>query len=169
MKWIKLNRLSLALVILLVCVGIVLPAKVDFVHFRRINTNQPYPQAGYVELRDSSDGALTTSYVDTDYVRVDWYTQIALAFDITQGGLTSFEYKMWWSKDGTNWFQECTETVAAGIITQNPSYYTVTLTGDIAWFAPVPFAANYLKLQVKGTGTVTGSDCKVAVFGHYPL
>ena len=166
MNWIKINKIPLIGILCLAFVGIVLAAEVDFTHFRRINPNQPFPQAGYVELRES--GALTNSYVDTHYTRVDWYTQIALAFDITQGSITSFEYKVWWSKDGTNWYQECTETVAAGIITQTPAYYTVAISGDTAWYAPVPFAANYIKLQVKATGTVTGSDCKVAIFGHYP-
>ena len=148
-------------------VWVVNAAFVEMDHFRRINPNQPYPQFGYVELRNVADGALTGSYVDTDHTRVDYYTQIALALDITQGGLTSLEYIIWWSKDGTNWFQEVTETVAASVITHVACNYTIALTGDIAIYAPVPFVANYIKVQVKGTGTVTGSAVIVAIFGHH--
>jgi hypothetical protein len=52
------------------------------------------------------------------------------------------------------------------VITHAACNYTIALTGDIAIFAPVPFVANYIKLQVKGTGTVTGSACTIAIFGH---
>jgi hypothetical protein len=134
-------------------------------HYKKHEPFRDYPIAGYTDIRDAV--VLTNSYVDTNVVRMADYNNIGIALDITQGSLTSVEYKIFWSKDGTNWYQEVTESVAAGVITHVPAYYTVALTGDTAFYAIVPFYANYFKMQVKGTGTVTGSLCQIAVFGSY--
>lgn len=120
---------------------------------------------GYANIRDAA--VLTTSYVDTESVAFDQFKEICLLFDITKGSLTSFEYKVWISKDGYNWFQEATESVTAGIITDTPAYYTITLSTDVAYYKVIPFNGRWIKLQVKGTGTVTGSSCSVELLGSY--
>lgn len=109
--------------------------------------------------------ALTGSYVDTRIFDAAGYTGIGLLFDITQGSLTSFEYKIWWSIDGNTWFQEATETIAASIITDTAAYYTIALSADVRYFKVVPCYVKYVKLQVKGTGTVAGSSCTIKVIG----
>ena len=120
---------------------------------------------GYANLRNAA--ILTNSYVDTESVEFDQFKEICLLFDITQGSLTSFEYKVFISHDGYNWFQEATESIASGIITDVPAYGTVTLSTDIAYYKIMPFNGRHVKLQVKGTGTATGSSCSVELLGSY--
>lgn len=120
---------------------------------------------GYATLRAAT--ILTTSYVETDEVDLTDFTQIGIMFDLTQGSLTSFEYKVWQSIDGTTWFQEASESVGAGVITDTPAYYTYAFTTSDPYYKLVPFLGRYLKLEVKGTGTVTGSSCAVDVMGVY--
>lgn len=122
------------------------------------------PFKGSFEMR--GDVELTTSYVETDEANVSGYSRIAICFDITKGSLTSFQYRIWISPDFINWYVEATESVASGIITDAPAYYTVVLSGtDDDYFKVLPCWAKYLKLEVKGTGTVTGNTCGVEVIG----
>lgn len=109
--------------------------------------------------------ALTTSYVNTNSFLAEGYTGVGLLFKITRGSLTSFEYKVWWSIDGNTWYQEATETVAVGVIADAACYYRMTLSGNVNYFKVVPCYAKWVRLQVKGTGTVTGSSCEVKVIG----
>ena len=122
------------------------------------------PFKGSFEMR--GDVALTVSYVETDEANVSGYSRIAILFDITQGSLTSFQYRIWISHDFITWYVEATESVASGVITDDSAYYTLTLTGtDDDYFKVLPCWAKYLKLEVKGTGTVTGNTCGVEVIG----
>lgn len=140
-------------------------AVVEVDNYRFKHPSRAQPITGFVCLRSAAE--LTNAYVDTDAVKMDHYKHIAVAFDITKSSLTSLEYMVWWSKDGEFWYREVTESVAAGVITHVPCYYTMTLTGDTRAFASFPFYGNYVKLQVKGTGTVAGSSCTASLFGSY--
>ncbi len=120
---------------------------------------------GYANLRNAT--ILTTSYVDTESVEFDQFKEICLLFDIVKGSLTSFEYKVFISNNGVDWFQEATESIASGIITDVPAYGTVTLATDVAYYKIMPFNGRHIKLQVKGTGTATGSSCSVELLGSY--
>ena len=133
--------------------------------YRKNYPNDGIAITGYVNLRTSA--VLTTGYVNTTAAKFDQYKQLCIMFDITQGGLTSFEYKVWISKDGYNWYQEATESVASGVITDTPCYYTCALSADVAYYKVIPFNGRWIKLQVKGTGTVTGSSCSVQLMGAY--
>lgn len=130
-----------------------------------------YPNYGQsikatVSLRSSA--ILSTSYVATDITQFRGYKSLCLMFELEQGSLTSFQYKVWMSNDGVTWFLEATESIAVGIITDAEMYYTYTFTGDINYFKIIPFNASYLKLEVKGTGAgVTNSSCAVDVMGVY--
>lgn len=131
-----------------------------------VHTQQPsqgQPIKSQFTLRSAA--VLTNAYVDTDFVRLSGYTNILLAFDVTQGSLTSFEYKVWMSHDNVNWFVEATETVAATVITDSEAYYTISLSADVKYYKIIPMYGTYLKLQVKGTGTATGSSCAVYAMG----
>jgi hypothetical protein len=160
------SRLFIIIAILCtLCALYAISAVVEVDNFRFKHPSRAQPITGFVKLRSAA--VLTNAYVDTNVVRMDHYKNIAVAFDITKASLTSMEYIVWWSKDGTFWYREVTESVAAGVITHVPCYYTIALTGDAEVFASFPFYGNYVKLQVKGTGTVTGSSCKVSLFGSY--
>jgi len=116
-----------------------------------------YTRQGHQTLRE--DAILTTSYVSSRDIRLTVYHDIGLFFELTKGSLTSFQYKVQWSHDGTTWFDEATETVSASSITDTVCSYTHTLAGDTNYYKPLPYRGNYLRVQVKGTGTVTGSSC----------
>lgn len=112
-----------------------------------------------------SSAVLTNSYVDTDELNTKQISKVALLLDITQGSLTSVEYRVFISYDRVNWYLEATETVAAGLITDAPANYTVTLAGDVKYFKIFNMYAPYFKLSIKGTGTVTGSLASVNILG----
>ena len=114
-------------------------------------------------IRDAA--ILTTSYVDSDYVDCAGSNQVAVFFDYAKGSLTSLEYQVWWSLDGTTWHQEVSELVAVGTTTitlQNSTY-----AGSEKFYAAFPVFGRYFKLMVKGTGTATGSSLKMDVIGRY--
>ena len=109
--------------------------------------------------------ALTASYVDTNEVYAAPYSNMILCFDIVQGGLTSFEYRIWVSRNLVDWYVEATESVGAGVVTDEDAYCTKALTGDVAYYKVMTFRATYLKLQVKGTGVMAGNTCAVEFMG----
>jgi hypothetical protein len=121
------------------------------------------PFKGFREVRSSL--ILTNSYVDTDVLDIRQFRKMGLLFDITKGSLTSFEYQVWISHDNVNWFVEATETIAAGTITDTAANYTISLSGNVKYFKILNVYAPYVKLAVKGTGTVTGSLLDVTILG----
>jgi len=108
---------------------------------------------------------LTNSYVATDVIDIKQGSAIQLMFDVTKGSLTSFQYKVYMSYDNNNWFLEATETVAASTITDSEANYTIALSGNVKYFKIIPAYGTYIKLEVKGTGTVTGNLCAVYIMG----
>ena len=123
------------------------------------------PISMYREVRESA--ILTTSYVDTDTLDVKEYKNLCLLFNITQGSLTSFEYIVYVSNDLTTWHQEATETITASLITDTAFNYTMALSADAPYYKVIPVYCRYIKLSVKGTGTVTGSLCDITITGRY--
>jgi len=121
------------------------------------------PYKTYATIRESA--ILTNSYVDTDVLKTEQLSKIAILFDLTQGSLTSAQYQIWISFDNVNWFVEATETVGAGTITDTPSNGTVTLATDVKYFKILNLYAPYLKLSIKGTGTVTNSAAIIHIVG----
>lgn len=157
------KRILIILLIVILCVG---PLVAQTVYrYNHPTRGSGIAVTGYAKIRTAA--VLTTSYVSTSSVEFDQFKEICILFDITQGGLTSFEYKVWISKDGANWFQEATESVASGVITDAACYYTHALATDVAYYKVIPFNGRHIKLQVKGTGTVTGSSCSVELMGSY--
>ncbi len=106
---------------------------------------------------------LTTSYVNTDIVNLSDYSKVVLLFDYTKGSLTSMEYRIWVSYDNITWYVEATETVAAGLITDDPANYTTDDNEN--YFKLLNMYPPYLRLSVKGTGTVTNSLLAVHIVG----
>jgi len=120
-----------------------------------------YMRQGYQTLRE--DAILTTGYVSSEDIRLTVYHDIGVFFSVDKGSLTSFQYKIQWSSDNITWYDEVTETIAAGLITDTVCSYTMTLSGDTDFYKLFPYRGNYLRVQVKGTGTVTGSSCAVYI------
>lgn len=130
---------------------------------------------GYIELR--ADAALTNIYTDTETIEFDQFKSIGLLFDITTGSMNSVEYKILTSFDGYNWFQEGMEVVEPGVITDMAKFYSIPLYESAEYhtelvenridYKVIPFFGRYLKLQVKGTGTVVGGSCSIQAVGAY--
>jgi len=125
--------------------------------------NDPQPVKGYATIRAAA--VLTGSYVNTNEVDLSNFSKVKLYFNITQASLTSFEYIVWESFDGTTWFREGQESVAVGTITDSVHNYTFSLSANVAYFKQLDFGAKFLRLQVKGTGTVAGSSLTVIASG----
>lgn len=151
--------------IAVIVVGGAIAAYVRPLMMKHHHPSRLVPIAGGNFIRTAT--ALTTSYVDTDFIRMDDFKSVALMFSIVKGSLTSFQYRVWQSADGVTWYQEATESIAAGIITDAEAYYTHTIAADVNYFKTIPFNATYMKLDVKGTGTVTGNTLSVKVLGRY--
>lgn len=81
--------------------------------------------------------------------------QLVLYVSFTIGSLTSAELKVEFSNDGTTYYQETESTVSSGTSTDKVLEHTLTATGN--YRIAMPLADRYVKVSVKGTGTVTSS------------
>jgi hypothetical protein len=87
------------------------------------------------------------------------YNKIALLLDFTIGSLTTAEYKIEFSPDNTNWYQETASVVTAGVSADTLASHQINATGKYRLLVPV--VDRYMKVSVKGTGTMTNSLMKV--------
>ena len=76
-----------------------------------------------------------------------------LAFTI--GSLDSLELKIEFSDDGTTYYQEVEETISNGTGSDTPLVHQFDASGNSQ--LAVAIATRYIKVSVKGTGTVTSS------------
>lgn len=107
-----------------------------------------------------SAAILTTSYVAGTVIEdIKNNNQLVLLVDFTKGSLTSLEIKIEVSDDGTNYYQETSESFTAGVGTVSLAYRTIDTTGAYEILRPIK--AAFVKVSVKGTGTVTGSSCAI--------
>lgn len=136
--------------------ALVVPYTIDNIDFV---SEEPFK--GFRTVR--TETVLTNSYVDTDVLNVKQFRKVALLFAVTKGSLTSIEYRIWVSFDNVNWYVEATETVAAGTITDDPGNYTTDDNEN--YYKILNMYPPYMKLSVKGTGTVTGSLLGVNIVG----
>ena len=113
-----------------------------------------FQRHGYQTLRE--DSVLTTDYVASDTIRLTTYDKIGLFFNITKNNLSTFQYKVQWSPDNITWYDEVTETIAAGSITNTVASYTITPSDDTDFYTLYPYRGNYLRVQVKGTSSGGG-------------
>lgn len=114
-----------------------------------------------------SSAVLTDTYVagtvvDTriDAVEQEYATQMIATFSITKGSLTSIEYKFEFSNDGVTYGQETTGSVSGGTISDILAEHSIlasTAPTSGVYDIPVPIGKRYVKISVKGTGTMTGS------------
>ena len=109
-----------------------------------------------------ASAVLTTSYVACTVLRGDDYNFLGLELTFTKGSLTSMELKIEVSDDGTTYYQQVAEATSGGTVTPSVAERTFT-TGAPTYYALEvhPIRAKYIKVSVKGTGTVTNSLCAV--------
>lgn len=116
------------------------------------------------ELR--ADAVLTNSYVSSSVVRglddnldLTWENQVILYIKFTKWSLSSMELKIEFSPDDINYYRESSVDIVSGTGTVNAFEYTFTSDGN--YRLAIPIKDKYMKVSVKGTGTVTSSNCGI--------
>ena len=106
------------------------------------------------EIRASA--VLTDAYVATTKQEIVDVNQLVLYVDFTIGSLTSAEMKIEFSNDDSSWFQEASQVSGgSGLFTLNPLVRKFDATGKKR--IAIPVTDRYVRVSVKGTGTVTDS------------
>jgi len=145
-----------------------------------------YPNNNYRYLPLRIASILTTSYVATPIIGkvptdlatlppdpaylsgpVGLQNQLILYVDFIKGSLTTAELIVEFSDDGLDWYQETLDDAAAstGIVTERPLVRTLGATGK--YRIPVKINDQYIRVSIKGTGTVTDSSAKInAIIGN---
>jgi hypothetical protein len=135
----------------------------------------PYNDYRYMPIRDAA--ILTTSYVAGNVIGVKappymagpvgLYNQLILYVDFTKGSLTTAELLIEFSDNQTDWYQETVDDIAAatGIITEHNAVRTLTATGK--YRIPIKINDQFIRVSIKGTGTVTSSSVAInAIIGN---
>lgn len=129
--------------------------------FGPIGMGDPKPKKGSSILRAAA--ILTGSYVITeDYMNAEEFSDVAVLFEYTKGSLTSLQYYVEHSVDGTAWHREGQIEPAEPVVDTTPEH---TYLGSDNYSLVFPSTGRYFRLRVKGTGTVTGSSLKVTAVG----
>ena len=102
---------------------------------------------------------LTTSYVAGTVLDVSKYSQVSLLVKFTIGSLTSAQIKVELSSDGTTYFQETFQSISGATSTDSIGEHSISATGN--YIINIPVLSRYMKVSVKGTGTVTSSSVTV--------
>lgn len=102
-------------------------------------------------------GAPTGAYVAGTVVGMSKHNALAVEITYTKGDETSLQVKIEASIDGTNYFQQVTESTSGGTITDTAGERSFSATGNYALFIS-PIRANSVRISVKATaGTPTGT------------
>ncbi len=114
---------------------------------------------------------LTTGYVagnviglNTDTVQfneggVHLQNQLELYIDFTLGSLTDVLIKLEFSNDNTTYFQEAFSAISGGLDTVSLAEHKITASGK--YRLALPIKDRYIKVSVKGEGTVTSSSIAI--------
>jgi hypothetical protein len=120
----------------------------------------PQDISAAIPIRASA--VLTTSYVAAAVIGASENSannglrnQLLLLVDFTLGSLTSGGIKVEFSPDGTDYYQETFEAIAAGVATDTLGVHTFTATGK--YRLAIPCKDNFIKVSAIGTGTVDDS------------
>ena len=109
---------------------------------------------------------LTASYVGGDTLKVDSTNQLTAYFTIAGFDATSIEWKFQLSDDlGTTWFDELTEEVSAGAVTQLVAVRSLpAANGTYVAYLPIP-AVAHVRFAMKRTGgtAATTVHCSVTI------
>lgn len=114
----------------------------------------------YILMPVRSAAALTTSYVAGAVLDLSSkYNKAVVLADFTKGSLTTAEIKIEFSPDNSNWYQEVASSTTGGTITDTLAEHQIEATGK--YRLPIMIADRYMRVSVKGTGTVTDSSMAV--------
>jgi hypothetical protein len=111
--------------------------------------------------------AVTNSYVASDYAQTGNSSRADIVLDFTLASLTSLEVQVLFSYDAATWRILGVESASGATITEKAAVYQflpadwgTTATGTVI---RIDCGAPLLKVQVKGTGTVTSSSVKALI------
>lgn len=108
---------------------------------------------------------LTANYVaGTVIKRAELQNQLLVYVYFTKGSLTTLEVKIEFSDDGVTYVQETFSAISGATSTETAGVHQFGATGN--YRIPVEIKDQFIKISVKGTGTVDDSSCAVkAVVG----
>lgn len=115
---------------------------------------------------------LATNPPDAAYLSgpVGLLNQLILYVDFTLGSLTTAQLIVEFNNDPTDangWYQETVDgpTASTGVITEEVAVRTFNATGK--YRIPIKINDQFIRVSIKGTGTVTGSSAKInAIIGN---
>lgn len=111
--------------------------------------------------------AVTDSYVASSAWLIEGANHLELLIAMTKASVTSFEFKLEFSDDNSNWYQETAESTSGGTVTVSLAEYTIVASGlGETANAVIPLdriAHKFMRVSTKGTGTVTSTS--VAITG----
>lgn len=85
--------------------------------------------------------------------------QLMVLIDFTIGSLTDGRVKIEFSADGTNFYQEVFQSIAADVDTMSLGYHKMTASGS--YRLPVEIKDRFIKISAIGTGDTTGSSMTI--------
>ena len=106
---------------------------------------------------------VTNSYVAGPAIDTWNYNQLIIYWGTTLGSLTSHQLKVEFSADNVTWYQETFESVSGATATSSAGEHSNTLSTTGSLRLGIPITDRYIRISVKGTGTVTSSLASVDV------
>lgn len=131
------------------------------------------PRANLVRLKEKVEvreaAILTTSYVASEEMDISGHRTAGVFFEVTKGSLTEVHIKAQQSIDeGTTWFDAPAEQVGlTEIIMGLPEYKRTLVAATERWYWAFSALGQYMRVQIKGIGTATGSSCTLHIVGVY--
>lgn len=96
------------------------------------------------------------------------YDQLVFYISVTKASLTSVEFKIEFSMDNVTWVQESVESYSGGTATDIQLEHTILMANQSlavqAYRYALPIGDRYVRISVKGTGTLTASAVSVEAF-----
>lgn len=115
-----------------------------------------------------TNGAVAGTTLGEEDVNLYNNNQLIILADFTIGSLTNVILTVEFSNDGTNWYAQTYEDIAAstGVATVRTKTHVIAATGKFR-LDPITICDKYIRISATGTGTVTSSSLKVdAIIGN---
>lgn len=110
-----------------------------------------------------ASAVLTTSYVAATVIsNAEKCNQLVLYVPFTKGSLTTAELKVEFSDDNLTYFQETSDVITSGNAASTAYVHQVSADGNYRYL--IPIKDKYIKVSIKGTGTVTSSSAAIRAF-----
>lgn len=113
-------------------------------------------------------GAVAGTVLGLSDVNLYNNNQLIIYADFTIGSLTNVILTVEFSNDGTNWYKQTYEDVAAstGVATVRTKTHVLAATGKYR-LDPITICDQFIRISATGTGTVTSSSLAVsAIIGN---